>query len=65
VGGDLPSLPLNSHVAEFFLAELGDQQIRTSQDEQQDANRYCKNEHGATPFLLNNITIPESKGYNS
>lgn len=61
--GFLPSLLLNSHVAEFIRAVLGYKEIRTGQSEQQDDNHCCKNKHVATPFYYYNITIFVKKGY--
>jgi len=63
--GGLPSLLLNSHIAEFILAVLGYVHIGTSQSEQEYGDHCGKNEHCATPFfcILFNITIFFAKSY--
>jgi hypothetical protein len=57
----LPSLLLNSHIAEFVCVVLGYEQIRASQDEQQKGDHCGYYEHFATPFSLNHINVLKRK----
>ena len=61
--GGLPSLFLDSHVAEFVRVELGNEQVRAREDEQhENENHCCEDEHSATPFSNDdNITYSGTK----